>query len=85
VQGSERAGFGGPIVATPSRQLVVEYGRGYTESNLRRMIQFAEAFPEEEIEAGCTDGARAERAPAGNSDGELADPRAALLQNRLRS
>jgi hypothetical protein len=29
--------------------LVVEYGRGYSEKNLRRMVQFAEAFPEEEI------------------------------------
>jgi hypothetical protein len=34
-----------------SRQLVADYGRGYTEKNLRRMIQFAEAFPEEEIVA----------------------------------
>ena len=34
---------------TLSRQLVVEYGRGYSEKNLRRMVQFAEAFPEEEI------------------------------------
>ena len=32
-----------------SRQLAAEYGRGYAEKNLRRMIQFAEAFPEEEI------------------------------------
>jgi hypothetical protein len=32
--------------------LAAEYGRGYTEKNLRQMIQFAEAFPEEEIEAG---------------------------------
>src|ERR1700689_2776685 len=37
--------------ATLSRQLVAEYGRGYSEKNLRRMIQFAEAFPEEEIVA----------------------------------
>lgn len=85
VLGSERAAYGEPIVATLSRQLVAEYGRGYTEKNLRRMIQFAEAFPEEEIEAGYTDGVRAERAPAGNSDGELADPRATLSQNRRRS
>ena len=37
------------IVVTVSRQLVVDYGRGYSEKNLRRMVQFAEAFPEEEI------------------------------------
>lgn len=51
VLGSERAAYGERIVATLSRQLVAEYGRGYTEKNLRRMIQFAEAFPEEEIVA----------------------------------
>ena len=51
VLGSERAAYGEQIVATLSRQLVADYGRGYTEKNLRRMIQFAEAFPEEEIVA----------------------------------
>src|SRR5580658_715961 len=49
VLGSERAAYGEQIVATLSRQLVVEYGRGYSDKNLRRMVQFAEAFPEEEI------------------------------------
>jgi predicted nuclease of restriction endonuclease-like (RecB) superfamily len=51
VLGSERAAYGERIVATLSRQLVADYGRGYTEKNLRRMIQFAEAFPDEEIVA----------------------------------
>jgi hypothetical protein len=51
VLGSERAAYGEPIVATLLRQLVADYGRGYSEKNLRRMIQFAEAFPEEEIVA----------------------------------
>jgi predicted nuclease of restriction endonuclease-like (RecB) superfamily len=51
VLGSGRAAYGEQIVATLSRQLVADYGRGYTEKNLRRMIQFAEAFPEEEIVA----------------------------------
>jgi site-specific recombinase XerD len=37
------------IVVTVSRQLVADYGRGYSEKNLRRMVQFAEAFPEVEI------------------------------------
>lgn len=45
VLGTERAASGEPIVATLSRQLVVESGRGYTEKNLRRMMRFAEAFP----------------------------------------
>jgi hypothetical protein len=48
---NERAAYGEQIVATLSRQLVSEFGRGYTEKNLRRMIQFAAAFPEEEIVA----------------------------------
>src|SRR5580704_13709972 len=51
ILGSGRAAYGAQIVATLSRQLVADYGRGYTEKNLRRMIQFAEAFPEEEIVA----------------------------------
>lgn len=49
VLGSERAGYGDEIVVTLSRELVREFGRGYSEKNLRRMVQFAEAFPEEEI------------------------------------
>lgn len=49
--GSERAAYGEQIVATLSRELVSEYGSGYTEKNLRRMVQFAEAFPDERIVA----------------------------------
>lgn len=46
-----RADYGERIVATLSRQLAAEYGRGFEEKNLRRMIQFAEAFPDETIVA----------------------------------
>ena len=46
---SERAVYGEQIVVTLSHQLVSEFGRGYSEKNLRRMMQFAEAFPEREI------------------------------------
>jgi len=35
-----------PIV---SAQLVHEFGIGFAEKNLRRIVQFAEAFPEEQI------------------------------------
>ncbi len=49
--GGERAAYGEQIVATLSRQLASEYGRGYTKKNLHRMIQFAEVFPDEEIVA----------------------------------
>jgi len=49
ILGHERAGYGERIVVTLSRQLVAEYGRGFEEKNLRRMVQFAEVFPLEEI------------------------------------
>ena len=45
----ERAEYGKGIVVSLSRQLVLEYGNGFTDKNLRRMVQFAEIFPEEEI------------------------------------
>jgi len=48
---NERAEYGKQIVATVSRQLVKEFGRGFAEKNLRRMMQFAEAFPDEAIVA----------------------------------
>ena len=51
VLGSERAAYGERIVVTVSRQLVVDYGRGYSDKNIRRMVQFAELFPEQEIVA----------------------------------
>jgi len=51
VLGSERAAYGEQIVVTVSRQLVMDYGRGCSEKNLRRMVQFAELFPEQEIVA----------------------------------
>lgn len=51
VLGNERAGYGEQIVATLSRQLVSEFGRGFTDKNLRRMMQFAELFPDEAIVA----------------------------------
>jgi predicted nuclease of restriction endonuclease-like (RecB) superfamily len=48
---NKRAGYGEEIVYALSRQLTAEYGRGFTEKGLRRMIQFAERFPDEEIVA----------------------------------
>ena len=45
----ERAEYGREIVVTLSRQLVLDYGNGFMDKNLRRMIQFAEVFPEEQI------------------------------------
>jgi predicted nuclease of restriction endonuclease-like (RecB) superfamily len=45
----ERAEYGREIVVTLSRQLVVEYGNSFSEKSLRRMMQFAEVFPDEQI------------------------------------
>ncbi len=47
----ERAEYGEQIVATVSRQLASDYGKGFTEKSLRRMVQFSEAFPDEQIVA----------------------------------
>ena len=47
----KRAEYGEEIVSTLSRQLSAEFGRGFAEKNLRRMIQFAEEFPDEKIVA----------------------------------
>ena len=48
---SKRAKYGKQIVVTLSRQLVQEYGNCFEEKNLRRMVQFAFIFPDEEIVA----------------------------------
>jgi hypothetical protein len=45
----KRAKYGQKIVATLSRQLITEYGNGYSPKSLRRMVQFAEVFPDEQI------------------------------------
>jgi len=49
VLGSERAAYGEQIVVSLGRQLVERYGRSYDEKNRRRMIQFAQQFPDEQI------------------------------------
>jgi predicted nuclease of restriction endonuclease-like (RecB) superfamily len=49
VLGGDRAEYGEQIVVTLSRQLSVEHGGSFSEKNLRRMIQFAEVFPDEKI------------------------------------
>jgi len=41
--------YGKQIVATLWRQLVDEYGASFSEKNLRRMMQFAEIYPDEKI------------------------------------
>lgn len=46
-----RAGYGEQIVYALSRKLAAEFGSGFSEKSLRRMIQFAEEFPDEQIVA----------------------------------
>ena len=44
-----RAEYGKQIVATLSQQLTQQYGDGFEEKNLRRMLQFNQTFPDERI------------------------------------
>jgi predicted nuclease of restriction endonuclease-like (RecB) superfamily len=45
----ERAEYGASIVSTLSGQLSADFGRSFSEKNLRHMVRFAEAFPDESI------------------------------------
>ena len=45
----ERAAYGEQIVPALARQLEADYGRGFSEKNLRHMLRFAEAFPDAQI------------------------------------
>jgi predicted nuclease of restriction endonuclease-like (RecB) superfamily len=44
-----RAAYGKQILVTVSRELTAEYGRGFSHAEIARMIQFAQAYPEEAI------------------------------------
>ncbi len=46
---NQRAGYGKQIVVTLSQQLTNKYGRNFEDKNLRRMMQFAEQYPDEQI------------------------------------
>ena len=45
----ERAEYGKEVVATLAQELTHAYGGGFAEKNLRRMMQFAEVFPDEQL------------------------------------
>lgn len=49
VLGPQRADYGERLLIAVGRKLERQYGRGFGEKNLRRMVQFAEVFPEPEI------------------------------------
>jgi predicted nuclease of restriction endonuclease-like (RecB) superfamily len=51
VLNEQRAGYGDEIVSTLSKQLIAEYGKGFSKPNLSRMMWLAEAFPDQEIVA----------------------------------
>lgn len=44
-----RAEYGKQIIASLSRQLTTEYGKGWGEKHLRHCMRFAEVFPDEKI------------------------------------
>jgi hypothetical protein len=45
----KRAGYGEQILPTLSAKLVPEYGQGYGERNLARMVKMAEVFPDGQV------------------------------------
>ncbi len=45
----ERAEYGKEILATLSQQLTKDYGRGFSYTMLTRMVQLAQAFPEQGV------------------------------------
>lgn len=49
VLNEKRADYGKQIIASLALQLTAEYGGSFSEKNLRRMMQFAEVFPDREI------------------------------------
>ncbi|MCR3982032.1 MULTISPECIES: PDDEXK nuclease domain-containing protein [Gammaproteobacteria] len=51
VLAGQRAGYGEEILPTLAEQLARDYGRGFGEKNLRRMVKFAATFPDEPIVA----------------------------------
>lgn len=45
----KRADYGKKIIYALSLRLSEEFGKGFTEKNIRRMVQFNETFPDKEI------------------------------------
>ena len=48
---NKRAEYGKQIVVSVARQLTARYGKSYEEKNLRRIMQFAQVFEDEQIVA----------------------------------
>ena len=47
----KRAAYGQEILSTVSKELIAEFGRGYSVPNLSRMIRLAELFPDRNLVA----------------------------------
>ena len=45
----QRAGYGKQLVAELARQLTADFGKGWSEQQLRHCIRLAEVFPQSEI------------------------------------
>jgi predicted nuclease of restriction endonuclease-like (RecB) superfamily len=50
----ERAEYGKSIISSLSHQLTLEYGNGFNSTNLHRMVNFSETFPDKQIVASLT-------------------------------
>jgi hypothetical protein len=48
---NKRAEYGKQIVVSVARQLTSQFGRSFEEKSLRRMVQFAQVFENEQIVA----------------------------------
>ena len=48
-QGKERAEYGAYLIKTLSEELTAEFGKGFSERNIRQFRQFYQMFPEMEI------------------------------------
>jgi len=51
LRGADRAKYGDQLIQRLGDQLAHGFGRGFEAKNLRRMVQFAQAFPQPEIVA----------------------------------
>jgi predicted nuclease of restriction endonuclease-like (RecB) superfamily len=51
LDGADRAKYGDQLINRVGEQLAQEFGRGFEAKNLRRMVQFAQTFPQPEIVA----------------------------------
>lgn len=49
ILGGERAEYGKQIVCTVARLLAAEYGKGWSERQVRYCLRIAEVFPDENI------------------------------------